>query len=291
MIRIILSESLSARQINRLADDLISVAHGFAECVGETLLDKADSEVSDINTDPATIKTLRDGGRSAAATERVENHIAFVRAGLDDTFEKSFGLLRGITKALCSPRDNGGEVSPNVLKSNTRHFVQIPFVLRHSVECMAKSSLDSKLLHVVLRICPVPTAVGFNPSIFPACLWTEVLVFDISNPPLADASVFLDPPFVFCVPARPGSREVAAPKTAARLLVDEPIVSTDVRVVICRELRIPSRFLAPSVEEDNVVDVPKVLQSLFRVAVGAASLPNYFGAELLRPENGVHQHL
>ena len=100
--------------------------------VGEHLLQaillQGDRQVRDVDADPAAAELLRRGDGRAAATERIEHHVAGVAAGLDDAFQQGDGLLRGVAEAFGGLGIDRRNVSPNVLQRHPLHFVKVAFV-------------------------------------------------------------------------------------------------------------------------------------------------------------------
>jgi hypothetical protein len=95
----------------------------------EPLLDQADGQVCDVDPDPVPLELLgRCDGRSAAA-KRIEDEIAFVRAGQDDPFEQSFRLLRGIAETFWTTPTDQPDISPSLAsrsQSPTRKYSPRP---------------------------------------------------------------------------------------------------------------------------------------------------------------------
>jgi hypothetical protein len=63
-----------------------------------------DGKMSNVDPNPMTLEALGYGDSGPAAAERIDDHIAFVRACLDDSLKESFGLLRGVSEAFGSMR-------------------------------------------------------------------------------------------------------------------------------------------------------------------------------------------
>ena len=73
--------------------------------VFQTPLDKMNSEMRNVDADPATVQFLRGMDGGAAAAKGIENEIAFVGGGGDDAFEQRERFLGGIAEVFASRRD------------------------------------------------------------------------------------------------------------------------------------------------------------------------------------------
>jgi hypothetical protein len=111
LVRILRSERLSIWLRYRLADD----DAGSLEPDGiiQTMFDQGDSQVHDVNTDPATLEALTHSDRRATAAKGVEYRIAFVAAGLEDAFEGELRLLCRIAKSFFRLTIEGWDIGPD----------------------------------------------------------------------------------------------------------------------------------------------------------------------------------
>lgn len=75
---IFIRQLLRSGKVNGLANDFIRFAHFLAECIVQPLLDEADCEMGDVDTDPAAIQALRNGDGCAASAEGIKDGVAFI---------------------------------------------------------------------------------------------------------------------------------------------------------------------------------------------------------------------
>lgn len=110
---------------NRLADDLVGFGDLVAEGVAEAAFDEADGKVGDVDADPVSFELLCDGNGGAAAAEGVEDGVAFVTAGFDDSFEQGLGLLGWVAETFGGLRVDWRNIGDDVLLP--RPFAQEAF--------------------------------------------------------------------------------------------------------------------------------------------------------------------
>jgi hypothetical protein len=72
------------------------------EGIAQALLDQRDGEMRDVDADPLALELLGGVNGGAAAAERVEHHVAFVRGDREDALEEREGLFCRIPEALVS---------------------------------------------------------------------------------------------------------------------------------------------------------------------------------------------
>ena len=77
----------------------------------------------DVNANPMAVELLCNLYRCAAATERIENYIAFVGRCFEYAFKECLWLLGWITKAFLSLRIDWEDIRPDVSEKYTGHFV------------------------------------------------------------------------------------------------------------------------------------------------------------------------
>ncbi len=97
LIPVLVSQSLSSREVFRLTDDLKLDA---GEAVLQAVAHQVNSQMGNINAEPAPVELLRRHHRRPAAAEGVKDNIAFIGACLNDTLKKSNGFLSFITKTF-----------------------------------------------------------------------------------------------------------------------------------------------------------------------------------------------
>lgn len=73
---------------------------GLPSGLREPSLDNPEGGRAYVDPDPLAVKTLGHRDRRATAAERVEDHIAWIAAGLDDPSQKALRLLRWVSEAL-----------------------------------------------------------------------------------------------------------------------------------------------------------------------------------------------
>jgi hypothetical protein len=77
--------------------------------------------MGNVDTNPEAVEPLRHLHCRPAAAEGIKNQITFVGTGLDNAFEKGFGLLGRIAQVFLS--SSSIDVSPVVLKWDSGHLI------------------------------------------------------------------------------------------------------------------------------------------------------------------------
>ena len=85
---------------NRLADHFVGFLDRFPVSRVQAVLHQGNCQIGDVNSDPFPAESLGHRDGRAAATERVEHHVALVAARLDDALQQGFRLLRGVAKTF-----------------------------------------------------------------------------------------------------------------------------------------------------------------------------------------------
>ncbi len=80
-------EAACAFEVGGFAVNFVGAFDGVAKLVLKARLDESDGEVGNVDADPATVESLRGGDGGAAPAEGIENYVAFVGAGLEQTFQ------------------------------------------------------------------------------------------------------------------------------------------------------------------------------------------------------------
>src|SRR5450759_3110652 len=117
------SESLRAFEIGWLSFFLeLDI---FAEGLFQKTLDQIDREIGDLNHDPLSAELLRGVNRRPASAKWVENDIAGIGRSAYNAFEKSLRFLCRVTETLLSLRTDCADITPEVLKLNSRMLVSV----------------------------------------------------------------------------------------------------------------------------------------------------------------------
>src|ERR1035437_3472927 len=103
LVRVLRRETRRLVGRHRLADDPIRLLDFLAEGAPQPGLDEVHCEVRYVDPQPTPPERLRRCNRRPAAAERIEHEVSLIRAGADDAFEKSLGLLRRIPETFGRP--------------------------------------------------------------------------------------------------------------------------------------------------------------------------------------------
>jgi hypothetical protein len=156
--------------------------------------------VRNVDADPAAIEALGYLHRCTAATEGIEDKIAFVGTGFDDAFEEGFGLLGGVAEIFFS--SSAIDVVPIVLKCDTWHFICELDKTWHTRLTMNYVTRLVKGRNILTRIRPETTVIRRDTFVFPSSLRGEIFIFKISVPTLLTPFPSFNPPKKFGVPSR-----------------------------------------------------------------------------------------
>src|ERR1700733_13757045 len=105
----------------------MNVYRNGTECIAQPLLNERDREMCDINSNPLALKLLRCMNGRAASTKWIKNDIAFIRRGIDDTFQEPQGFLSWISKTLRACASDGNKIGPDILQCHALQFVLVAF--------------------------------------------------------------------------------------------------------------------------------------------------------------------
>jgi hypothetical protein len=95
----------------------------------QPLAGRVNGELAEIGGDPLATELLGDGGGGARADEEVGDEVAFVAAGIDDSFQQRLGLLCRIAETFVCHWIDMEDVRPKVVHWNAGERIQILLVL------------------------------------------------------------------------------------------------------------------------------------------------------------------
>ena len=114
LVFVALGEVFGGFEVFGLADDLVGGGDSLSECVGEPHFDQVDREVGNVDADPVPVEFLGGGDGRSAATEGVENSVAFPAGCGEDAFKKSLWFLRRISQTLFGALVDAVDVGPDI---------------------------------------------------------------------------------------------------------------------------------------------------------------------------------
>src|SRR6266542_748802 len=162
-----MEESRRDFHVARDAQNLVVVRNRFAVRVTQASVNEINGERRNIYADPVSTELLgRINGR-ATATERIEDEVALLASGADDSFQQGEWFLGWITKTFSSTGIDGVNINPHV--TNNCH------PLRWNVWLLGPLPRHPSPL-------PVDTVTSF-----------EVFKRGVSHPPVASFSAGVNP--------------------------------------------------------------------------------------------------
>src|SRR5258705_171284 len=88
LVRVGCGKLLGAGGILGLADHAVRLLDLLTERVLESVPNQVNGQVGHVDADPASVQTMGDGDRCAAATERIEHSVTLVAARKHDPLQK-----------------------------------------------------------------------------------------------------------------------------------------------------------------------------------------------------------
>src|SRR5258706_1777401 len=155
LVRVLPRERRGASLVRRIAYDVVALAGLDSRCVLEALLDEADCEVGNVNSDPPALEPLRDRDGCSASAERIEHNSALIAARPDDALQERLRLLSRVAESLCRSGIERRNVRPDIGQRLSPLLVEETLEARHrsGARLDHKSGLEC-CLHPILGPAP-----------------------------------------------------------------------------------------------------------------------------------------